>query len=271
MQRNRDTQGNGMQGETLVGRVIVVTGASSGVGYAAARRLAQTEGAIVVAVGRRRMFRIEALARQVQEQCGAERLLPVTADMAAPGQAQALADQVLAKYGRVDGFLHAVNRALRLTALEVNDQEFDMTMQVNVKSALYGVQALSPTLRHQRAGGIVIYNPTPTPTPTFAASEAVYAASAQALSALAGGWRRQLEPYGVRVCEVAPMPLTETLTGDVSAHDEMVLNALRDALLAPSAPAAPLPELRLPWKGDDLRPVVLSRLGGLALTQFSQT
>lgn len=269
MQRNKD-----IGSEALAGRVIVVTGASSGVGYAAARRLAQVEGATVVAVGRRRMFRLEALARQVQEQFGEERLLPVTADMAAAGQAQALADDIRSRYGRVDGFLHAVNRALRLTALEVNDQEFDMTMQVNVKSALYGVQALAPSLREQHSGGIVIYNPTPTPTPTFAASEAVYAASAHALSALASGWRRQLEPYGVCVREVAPMPLMETLSGDVSAHDEMVLDALREALNAPQLAASPIsvPDLHMPWKGnEDLRPVVLSRLGGLALTQFSQT
>lgn len=268
MQRMRDNQN-----EPLTGRVIVVTGASSGVGYAAARRLAQTEGATVVAVGRRRMFRIEALARQVQDQFGEERLLPLTADMAAPGQAQALTEKIVTKYGRIDGFLHAVNRALRLTALEVNDQEFDMTMQVNVKSALYAVQALAPTLRAQRAGSVVIYNPTPLPTPTFAASEAVYAAAAQALSALAGGWRRQLEPYGVRVSEVSPMPLLETLCGDVSAHDEMVLDALREALLAPAAPSASAAsEMRLPWtEREHARPVVLSRLGGLALTQFSQT
>ncbi len=261
-------------GETLAGKIVVVTGASSGVGYAAVRRLVMAEGATVAAVGRRRMFRIEALARQVAEQAGEDRLLPLTADMAAPGQAQALADQVLERYGHVDGFLHAVNRALRLTALEVNDQEFDMTMQVNVKSALYGVQALAPAMRRQGAGGIVIYNPTPTPTPTFAASEAVYAAAAQALSALAGGWRRQLDCHGVRVREVAPMPLLESssLSGDICAHDDLVLDAVRETILTPAEDtgAAVGPDPYLPWGVDASRPVVLSRRGGLALTQFSQ-
>ena len=133
--------------KALEGRIIVVSGASSGVGYSAARRLALHEGATVVAVARRRVFRIEALAKQIAEQFHAERLLPITADMAAPGQAEALAQQVEEKFGRIDGFLHGVNRALRLTALEVSDQEFDLTMQVNVKSALYGVQAIAPSLR----------------------------------------------------------------------------------------------------------------------------
>ncbi len=255
----------------LAGRVIVVTGASSGVGYATVRRLVLAEGATVAAVGRRRMFRVEALARQAAEMHGEERLMPITADVATPGQAQALADQVVEKYGRVDGFLHAVNRALRLTALEVSDSEFDMTMQVNVKSALYAVQALTPALRRQGSGGIVIYNPTPTPTPTFAASEAVYAAAAQALSALAGGWRRQLDGHGIRVREVAPMPLLESLSGDICAHDDLVLDALRETILAPAVSSTPDVELPMPWETVSPHSVVLSRRGGLALTQFSQS
>ncbi|MBV9848487.1 MAG: SDR family NAD(P)-dependent oxidoreductase [Armatimonadetes bacterium] len=251
--------------KTLEGRIIVVTGASSGVGYAAARRLAMHEGAIVVAVARRRVFRIEALAKQIAEQSGAERMLPLTADMAAPGQALALAQQVQEKFGRIDGFLHGVNRALQLTALEVSDGEFDLTMQVNVKSALYGVQAIAPLLRRQGSGGVVIYNPTPAETPTFVASEAVYAAAAQALSALADGWRRQLAPHGVRVREVAPAADEGTVI-ESSPHDDLVMDALRETL----APAAGEPALE-PLLRDALRhPIVLSQRGGLALTQFSE-
>ena len=252
----------------LEGRVIVVTGASSGVGYAAARRLALYEGATVVAVARRRVFRIEALARQISEQFHAERMLPVTADMAAPGQALALAQQVQERFGGIDGFLHGVNRVLRLTALEVNDQEFDLTMQVNVKSALYGVQAIAPVLRRQQHGGIVIYNPTPVETPAFAASEAVYAAAAHALSALSDGWRRQLSPHGVHVHEVAPTPADDGTLIEGSSHDDLVVDALRRALV--SAPPTGLPSLN-PYMDDaSLHPIVLSQRGGLALTQFSE-
>ena len=65
---------------SLAGRLVLITGASSGIGYGAARRLAQTEGARVVAVARRRVFRIEALAAQVAEQAGEERVFPLTTD-----------------------------------------------------------------------------------------------------------------------------------------------------------------------------------------------
>jgi hypothetical protein len=69
------------------------------------------------------------------------------------------------------------------------------------------------------------------------------------------------------------MPLLESLTGDICAHDDMVLDALRETILSPmndTQGCEASSDLRLPWGSDSLRPVVLSRRGGLALTQFSQ-
>ena len=228
---------------SLAGRLVIITGASSGIGYGAARRLAQTEGARVVAVARRRVFRIEALAAQIKEQVGEERVFPLTTDMADRAQAEAVVRQIEDKFGRIDGFLHAVNRALKLAALEVSDKEFDLTMQVNVKSALYGVQAVAPVLRRQNSGGIVIYNPTPRETAEFVASEAVYTAAAHALAALAAGWTRQLAGSGVGLREVAPSPGSgeEEAWGRAGlAHDALLVAALREALCA-AVPEAPAP------------------------------
>lgn len=246
----------------LEGRLIIVTGASSGVGYGAARRLVQNEGATVIAVARRRVFRIEALAAQI----GGDRLVPITADMAARDQADALAQHVLERFGRIDGFIHAVNRILKLTALEVSDPEFDLTMQVNVKSALYAVQAIAPAMRSQKSGAIVIYNPTPRPTSQFVASEAVYSASAHALGALTAGWERQLEGAGIRVCGVTPA-LPQDALGLPPSHDLLLVNALREALAQPMliTPApAPAPEM----PPVVFQPHVLNERGGLSLMQF---
>ncbi len=260
--------------ESLAGRLVIITGASSGIGYGAARRLAQTEGARVVAVARRRVFRIEALAAQVQEQAGEERLFPLTTDMADRAQAEAVVRQIEDKFGRIDGFIHAVNRVLKLPALDVNDKEFDLTMQVNVKSALYGVQAVAPVLRRLGHGGIVIYNPTPQETADFVASEAVYTAAAHALSALAAGWTRQLDGSGVGVREVAPSPdsgASEGAWGRAgAAHDTLLVSALRDALSAsmpePAPAKTPAPSFRPP--AETRPPQVLRSHGGLVLKEF---
>ena len=281
----RRTDGGG--DAALAGRLIIVTGASSGIGYSTARRLAQIEGARVIAVARRRVFRIEALATQVCQQTGEERLFPMTTDMADRAQAEAVVQQVEEQFGRIDGFIHAVNRALKLGALDVGDHEFDLTMQVNVKSALYGVQAVAPALRRLGAGGIVIYNPTPRETADFVASEAVYTAAAHALSALTAGWTRQLDGSGVGVREVTPAPDGDgeetALSRSGAAHDALLVAALRETLALPTvapaaAPKTSLFQFRQPQEirvAQDMRPAqearqpqVLRSHGGLVLTEF---
>ena len=258
----------------LAGRLILITGASSGIGYGTARRLAQTEGARVVAVARRRVFRIEALATQILEQVGEERIFPLTTDMADRSQAEAVVRQIEDKFGRIDGFIHAVNRALKLPALDVSDREFDLTMQVNVKSALYGVQAVAPVLRRQSSGGIVIYNPTPRETAEFVASEAVYTAAAHALSALTAGWTRQLTGSGVGVREVAPSPDGSEVDGAWgragTSHDTLLVAALHEALNAAPPEAAPVksPLLQFRPAQESRPPQVLRSHGGLVLKEF---
>jgi NAD(P)-dependent dehydrogenase (short-subunit alcohol dehydrogenase family) len=196
--------------------------------------------------------------------------MPITADMAAPGEANAVIRRVVERWGHIDGFVHGINRSLRLTALDVSDTEFDMTMQVNVKSALYGVQAIAPIFRQQGQGAVIIYNPTPVRTETFAASEAVYSASAHALSALTGGWARQLEPIGIAVTEVAPVPDAESQSvARLLQHDVLLLDTLRAALLAPPVPLnQPAFETHPPSNFTEAPPVVLTTRGGLSLTQF---
>jgi len=243
-------------------RLIIVTGASSGVGYATVRRLVLNEGATVVAIGRRRMFRIESLANQVEP----GRLTAFTGDMASRDSANALIGKVVEQFGKVDAFVHSVNRALKHTALEVSDTEFDLTMQVNVKSALYGVQALAPHFRRQRRGVVVVYNPTPIETAGFVAAEAVYTASAHALSALTAGWNRQLESYGVHVYEVAPSPVVEATLAQQTAHDQLLVEALRTGLFMPDKPDSKTPELALASTGTG--PTVVREYGGLKLTSF---
>jgi NAD(P)-dependent dehydrogenase (short-subunit alcohol dehydrogenase family) len=243
-------------------RLIIVTGASSGVGYATVRRLVLNEGATVVAIGRRRMFRIESLANQVEP----GRVTAFTGDMASRDSANSLIGQVVEKFGHVDAFVHSVNRALKHTALEVSDGEFDLTMQVNVKSALYGIQALAPHFRRQRKGVIVVYNPTPVETAAFVAAEAVYTASAHALSALTAGWTRQLEPYGINVFEVAPAPANESALAVQTAHDHLLVETLRDGMFNTAKPADQTPELALANAGN--MPTVVREYGGLKLTSY---
>lgn len=254
----------GAQEPPLARRLVVLTGASSGVGYATVRRLILQEGANVVAIGRRRMFRIESLATQVEP----GRLTSVTGDMANRDNANLMIAHIIEQFGYVDAFIHSINRALRHTALEVTDSEFDLTMQVNVKSALYGLQAIAPHFRRQRSGIVAVYNPTPLQTPEFVASEAVYSASANALSALTAGWARQLQPYNVVVKEITPAPTTDSMLAAQTPHDELLVEVIRTALFPDAPESGFLSDPPQSVKPVAHEPTVITQRGGLRLTSI---
>ena len=186
----------------------------------------------MIAVARRRVFRIEALAKQL----GEEKLVPMTADMAAPGEADTLVRTGRRALGPASmGSSTASTDRFDLNALDISDAEFDMTMQVNVKSALYGVQAVAPVFRQQGQGAVVIYNPTPVRTEDVRGF---------------GGRVQRRRPRPVRPVrrlgaptgagrvwpwqEVAPVPDADSQSvARLLQHDVLLLDALRAALLAP--------------------------------------
>jgi NADP-dependent 3-hydroxy acid dehydrogenase YdfG len=246
----------------LANRLIIVTGASSGVGYATVRRLIQNERATVIAIGRRRMFRLEAFAAHI----GEGRLIPKTTDMAIRSQAESLIQEISDQYGEIHGFIHAVNRVLKLPALDVSDAEFDLTMQVNVKSALYGIQSVAPIMRDQKHGAVVVYNPMPITSESFVASEAVYTAASHALSALTAGWARQLYGNNIVVREISPELETGRYKDIYNPHDQLLVQALHESL----AESANKSSSHNPRPVSDMSPkrIVLKERGGLALTWF---
>src|SRR5262249_46156374 len=121
----------------LEGRVVVITGASAGIGAALARRLSR-EGARVAIAARR-----EAELQRVASECG-EVALPVVADVTRRGDVERLRDEAIRAYGHVDVWVNNAGRGINAPVLELTDEQFDLMMAVNVKSALYGMQAIVP-------------------------------------------------------------------------------------------------------------------------------
>ena len=116
--------------ENIRGKIVVITGASSGLGEATARRLA-AEGAIVV-LGARRLERIQALAAELG---GEEKALALRTDVTDRGQVEALVNAAVQRYGRVDAILN--NAGLMphspLERLKVDD--WDRMIDVNITEA----------------------------------------------------------------------------------------------------------------------------------------
>src|SRR6476646_6021723 len=135
----------------LEGQIVIVTGASAGIGEAAVRRLAG-EGATVV-LAARRPDRLEALKREIESAGG--RALAVAGDVTSPRDRERLVQETMRAYGRIDGLVNNAGYGQRgpieLVAIEAIRQNF----QTNLFSLIALTQLVIPVMREQRSGRIV--------------------------------------------------------------------------------------------------------------------
>ncbi|MCC6990676.1 MAG: SDR family oxidoreductase [Acidobacteria bacterium] len=129
-------------------QVVVITGASSGIGAAVAERLSR-DGIAVGLVARR----ADALAA-VASRCGAG-ALPIAADMTVRADAERAVAEALARFGHIDVWINNVGRGITRPATTLTDDDVDEMMRVNVKSALYGMQAVLPHFTARGRGHLI--------------------------------------------------------------------------------------------------------------------
>lgn len=129
-------------------QVIVITGASSGIGEAFSL-LATSNGASVVLVARR----ADALAA-VANACGPN-ALAVVADVTKRADVERVVSEGLARFGRIDVWINNVGQGITRNPSELTDDDIDQVMQVNVKSALYGMQAILPHFKERGRGQVI--------------------------------------------------------------------------------------------------------------------
>jgi NADP-dependent 3-hydroxy acid dehydrogenase YdfG len=132
-------------------KVVIITGASSGVGEATARRLGASGAKLMLAA--RREDRLKDLVAAI-EKTGGTVAYRVT-DVADRAQVQALADATLETYGRIDVLVN--NAALMPVSPldQIKVDEWDQIIDVNLKGVLYGIAAVLPTMRQQKSGHVI--------------------------------------------------------------------------------------------------------------------
>lgn len=194
----------------IKGKVVIVTGASSGIGEATARQFGR-EGAKVVLTARR-LDRLEALAQEIQGmRIGAETLV-VQADLSHLEEIEALIAQTLNRFGRIDVLLNNAGFG-RLDWLEKLDPKEDIAAQfdVNVLGVVQTTRQVLPVMIRQRAGHIVnmcsIAGLIATPTYT------IYAACKHAVHGFSEALRREVKPWGIDVSLLYPGGVTTTEFG----------------------------------------------------------
>lgn len=189
----------------IKGKVVIVTGASSGIGEATARQFGR-EGAKVV-LAARRVDRLEALAKEITSMgMGAEALV-VQADLSKLNDIQSLINQTLDQYGRIDVLVNNAGFG-RLDWLENLDPVKDIQSQfdVNVLGVIQTTRQALPAMIKQRSGHIInmcsMAGLVATPTYT------IYAACKHAVHGFSEALRREVKPWGIDVSMIYPGGVT---------------------------------------------------------------
>ncbi|WP_382320864.1 SDR family NAD(P)-dependent oxidoreductase [Hydrogenophaga sp. UC242_50] len=194
-------------GGRLAGRTALVTGAGKGLGRAIALGFAGA-GADVVLMARTRAD-LDAVAREV-EALGRQALVAV-ADATDSRQVDAVVEQAVARFGRIDVLAHAAGGSLRKPSVDVTDEEWDGVISANLSSTFKVCRAVG---RHMLAqGGGSIINLSSTAGMRGRAGNAPYSAAKAAVINLSRALAMEWAPKGVRVNVLAPgrflTPLTE--------------------------------------------------------------
>ena len=209
-------------------KVVVITGASSGLGEAAARQLAK-DGAKLV-LGARRIDRLQTLAKALS--LGGEAV--VQTDVTERDQVKRLVDRAAQLHGRIDVIINnaGLMPSSRLERLQVD--EWDRMIDVNIKGVLYGIAAALPYMIAQKSGHII--NVSSVAGHKVGPGGAVYSATKHAVRALSEGLRQEVKPYNIRTTIISPgavaTELTHTVTDPVVA--ERMQKTYEDAIPADS-------------------------------------
>jgi short-subunit dehydrogenase len=241
-------------------KVVVITGASAGIGAALAERLA-AEGANVVLVARRR-----AELQAVAERCKG-RADVVVADVTQRDAVRMVVREAIARCGRVDVWVNNAGRGITRPASQLTDEDVDEMMRVNVMSALYGMQEVLPHFRERGTGQIVNVSSMLGRVP-YAPHRSAYVGAKHFLNGLTGTFRAEVQATypGIHVTLVSP-GMVRTEFGNNARHGGADSRTMPNSQSAEEVAAVIADVIANP------RPDVYTRAGakGMILKYYTET
>ena len=203
-------EGGRTMSQNIEGKVVVITGASSGLGAETARHLAQA--GVKLVLGARRLDRLEALA----DELGRGHEIAVETDVTDREQVKALVDHAVKMYGRLDVILNNAG-LMPLSPLELlRVDEWDRMIDVNIKGVLYGIAAALPYMKEQQSGQII--NVSSVAGHTVNPGGAVYSATKYAVRVISEALRQEVKPYNIRTTVLSPGAVDTELPQSVGAE-----------------------------------------------------
>ena len=213
----------------VLGKVVVISGASSGLGEATARLLS-SQGAVVV-LAARRAERIQKLADEITAQGG--KALAVTTDVTNAAQVKELADQAVETFGRIDVLLNNAGLMPHSPLERLKIADWDQMIDVNLKGVLYGIAAVLPHMKVQKSGHII--NTSSVAAHKVRPGSAVYAATKAAVLIISEGLRQEVKPYNIRTTVISPGAVKTELANSITEAD--VAEGVRKFMDAIAVPA----------------------------------
>ncbi len=211
----------------IAGKVVVITGASSGNGEAAARHLSG-QGAIVV-LGARRVDRLKLLADELIRNGG--KALVVQTDVTQYDQVKRLVDAAVQTFGRIDVMINNAGLMPHSPLERLKIDDWNRMIDVNLKGTLYGIAAALPHMKQQKSGHII--NVSSVAGHKVRPGSAVYAATKTAVLVISEGLRQEVKPYYIRTTAISPGAIATELPNSITEPDvaESVRKLVQDVAL----------------------------------------
>jgi NADP-dependent 3-hydroxy acid dehydrogenase YdfG len=182
----------------IAGKVVIVTGASSGIGEATAREFARAGATVILAA--RRANLLEELAEEIRAAGGIAR--PVPTDLTDPAQITHLVQTTLKEFGRVDVLANIAGWGRYDWFEELSAEDLRRQYEVNVIGLAELIRQALPAMKEQRSGHIL--NMSSYASKVAVPPLTVYASTKYAVEGLTDALRRELKPWGIRVSRIHP-------------------------------------------------------------------
>ncbi|QIW16652.1 oxidoreductase [Pasteurellaceae bacterium RH1A] len=197
--------------QNVENKIVVVTGASSGMGQEVARHLVKAGAKVIL--GARRLDRLHQLA----DELGISHDHCVATDVTKLEDVQALVNQAVKLYGRLDVMLSNAGVMPLSNLEELKIDEWNQMVDINFRGVLHGIAAALPVMKEQKFGQFVT-------TASLAAhivgpSMAVYSATKHAVRIVMEGLRQEVKPYNIRTTVLSPGSVATELGNSISNPD----------------------------------------------------